>query len=65
MMTVKDFLEKTTGVDEYEIEARDVWTCCRANEKERVIKNYGERKIVSVRFYVDSYEDKCAEIEIE
>ena len=65
MMTVKDFMEKTTGVDEYDIESKEIYTTCRPIEKERVIEKYGERKIISIYFYVDYYDDKCVDIEIE
>lgn len=65
MMTVKEFMEKTTGVDEYAIEGKEIYTTCRPIEKEKVIEKYGERKIVSVHFYVDCYDDRCVDIEIE
>ena len=65
MMTVKDFMENTMGVDEYAIEGKEVYATCRPVDKEKIIKQYGERKIVSIYFYVDCYDDKCVDIEIE
>ena len=65
MMTVKDFMEKTMGVDEYTIEGKEIYTICRPIEKAKVIEKYGDRKIVSIHFYVDCYDDKCVDIEIE
>lgn len=65
MMTVKEFMEKTTGVDEFDIEGKDVFRTCRACNKNDVIKDYGERKIISIHFYVDCYDDRCVDIEIE
>ena len=65
MMTVKDFMEKTTGVDEYAIEGKEVYTFCSPAKKEKVIEKYGDRKIISIHFYVDCYDNKCVDIEIE
>jgi len=65
MMTVKDFMEKTMGVDEFNIGGKDVYCSCRACNKNDVIKDCGERKIISIHFYVDYYDDKCVDIAIE
>jgi hypothetical protein len=64
-MTVKDFIEKTTGVDEYNIEGKDLYIICHPIDKEKTIEKCGERKIVSIHFYVDCCDDKCVDIEIE
>jgi hypothetical protein len=65
MMTVKEFMEKTTGVDEYAIEGKEIYTVYHPIEKEKAIEKYGERKIVSIHFDVGYYDDVCVEIEIE
>lgn len=62
MMTVKDFMEKTTGINEYTIEGKEIYTTCLPIEKEKIIKKYGERKIVSIHFYVDCCDDYCVDI---
>jgi hypothetical protein len=65
-MTVKEFMESTTGVDEYDIEERGVYTIYHPVETEKAIAEYGERKIVSIYFSVSGYyQNKCVEIEIE
>ena len=65
MMTVKEFMEKATGVDEYTIDGKDLYIICRPIDKEKTIEKCGERKIVSIHFYVDYCDEKCVEIEIE
>lgn len=65
-MTVKDFMTKTTGIDEYTIfSSAGEFAICRDTNKERLIDYYGDREIYCIDFYHDSYEDNCVEIEIK
>ncbi len=64
-MTVKDFIEKATGVDDYTIEGKNIFFSFHPCEKDDAIKKYGDKKIVSIYFYVDSCDDRCCDIEVE
>ena len=65
-MTVKDFMTKSTGIDEYTIfSSAGEFAFCRAANKESLIDYYGDREIVSMDFCYDNYEDNCVEIEIK
>ena len=65
-MTVKDFMTKSTGIDEYTIVSSDgEFAICRAANKKELIDYYGDREIVSMDFNYDRYEDNCVEIEIK
>ena len=65
-MTVKDFMTKSTGIDEYTIvSGAGEFAICRAANKKELIDYYGDREIVAMDFYYDNYEDNCVEIEVK
>ena len=65
-MTVKDFIIKSTGIDEYAIVSdAGEFAIYRATNKKELIDYYGDREIISMDFYYDEYEDNCVEIEIK
>lgn len=64
-MTVKEFLEKTTGVTYYEFEGKDFYYYCYKYAKDEAIKRIGDRKIISIEFTIDSDDNREVIIEIE
>lgn len=50
-MTVKDFVEMTGGIDEFEVFGEDFFECYEDYQENRLIDRYGEKEIVSLDFY--------------
>ena len=65
MMTVKDFVEKVAGVDEYVINGSNTWYCFRPADKNIAIVRYGDREIIDIIFSVDSYGEQYCEIYVK
>ena len=64
-MTVKQFLEIATGIDEYEISSSDTYIFFSPARKDTYIAEYGEREIEDIYFYVDSCDQRCCDITIK
>lgn len=60
-MLVKDFVEITSGVDtfEYEDNNNNYYDFSHTRDVPEACAN---KKIVSIRFYIDAYDDRCCEI---
>ena len=64
-MTVQQFLEIATGIDEYEISGAGACVFFSPAKKEIYIAEYGEREIEDIYFYIDSCDQRCCDITIK
>ena len=52
-MTVKDFVEKVGGIEEFEVFGKDFFEFYRYYQKDQIIWNRGNEEIISVDFSSD------------